>query len=96
MLAVLFSEFNYVKIKSYGIVVLKKHWYSIKATRIAITDLCIYHIPDRITLRKRSQLSREYFLYRSRPIIQSLIFNRDKEGLIRYLYEEFFRTPLTI
>lgn len=45
----LFPEYNYIRVKKSGVVVLKKHWYSLKRQLTLTTDLVLDVIPNLLT-----------------------------------------------
>lgn len=49
MIKNIFPKVGYVRVAHSGLVTLKTKWYSLKRTRIPITDLMLHSIPNRIS-----------------------------------------------
>jgi hypothetical protein len=54
MILGLFDEYNYVRVRKTGLISLKRRWWSLKRTRVSLTDLIIGEIPKRIAKQAKA------------------------------------------
>jgi len=94
MLDCLYPEYEYIHVKSNGLVDFKKKWYNLRVSQknINITDLCIYHIPSKLdNLARVKGLGTGYinlFMHMINNILRYKV-HLGYRDVLDYLWEQF-------
>lgn len=90
---------GYVKVTYSGLVTLKTNWWSLRKTRISVTDLCLLELPKRIAnSADRHGLTKNYFLMFKEQIATylELQFTNSNSDVLEYVWDVYTRYHMDV
>jgi hypothetical protein len=97
MCVVLLPRVGYARVTNSGIVILKRSWWSLRRTRIPVTDIIIKYLPIYIGTLMHKKDTREVYIAMCNDkvaTIVSLTKYTDKLDLLDYVYREYAKACL--